>query len=55
MTDSKKTQYQKFKEAARDLETDDSEENFDATLKRIGESRPRNREDKSEVEPRGKR
>lgn len=30
-------QFQKFKEAAREVETDDSEERFDRTLKEIAE------------------
>jgi hypothetical protein len=35
-----KSQIDKFREAARDLETDDSEERFDATLKRIARPAP---------------
>jgi hypothetical protein len=34
-TAEKKSQVEKFKEAARDLGTDDSEEAFDAKLKKI--------------------
>ncbi|MBS3649681.1 hypothetical protein KEU06_13795 [Pseudaminobacter sp. 19-2017] len=35
-----KTQRQKFEEAARALETDDSEEKFDRALKKIAKSPP---------------
>ncbi|WP_192856766.1 hypothetical protein [Manganibacter manganicus] len=35
-----KTQREKFEEAARDLETDDSEEAFDAKLKKIAKTPP---------------
>jgi hypothetical protein len=38
MTESKNEQYQKFKEAARELGTDDSEEAFDAKLKKIAKA-----------------
>jgi hypothetical protein len=41
MSESKNEQYQKFKEAARELETDDSEENFDRALKRIAVAPPK--------------
>lgn len=34
----KKPQVEKFKEAARELETDDSEEAFDAKLKKIAKA-----------------
>lgn len=43
MTDSSKkaeSQIKKFREAARELETDDSEEAFDAKLKRIAKAPP---------------
>ncbi|MER8818603.1 hypothetical protein NKH70_02085 [Mesorhizobium sp. M0991] len=40
MTDSKSEQYQKFKEAARKLETDQSEEHFDLLVKKIAKSPP---------------
>jgi hypothetical protein len=36
----KKTQREKFEEAARDLETDDREEAFDEKLKRIAKAPP---------------
>ncbi|WP_203566246.1 DNA-binding protein [Aurantimonas aggregata] len=35
-----KPQIDKFREAARELETDDDEERFDATLKRIAKAPP---------------
>jgi hypothetical protein len=35
MADSKKTQLERFKEAARELETDDDEARFDARLRKI--------------------
>jgi hypothetical protein len=38
--DKDKAQIDKFREAARELETDDSEERFDATLKRIARPSP---------------
>lgn len=34
-TESKGKQYQKFKQAARKLKTDESEENFDRVLKKV--------------------
>jgi hypothetical protein len=37
---AKKSQIDKFKEAARELETDDSEEAFDAKLKKIAKAPP---------------
>lgn len=37
---SKTTQLDKFREAARELETDDSEEAFDAKLKKIAKPHP---------------
>jgi hypothetical protein len=36
-----KSQIDKFKAAARELETDDSEEHFDATLKRVAKTLPK--------------
>lgn len=39
MTDSK-SQLEKFKEAARDLETDDDEARFDERLRKIVKHRP---------------
>lgn len=36
----KKAQIDKFREAARDLETDDDEARFDATLERIAKAPP---------------
>jgi hypothetical protein len=36
---AKKTQIQKFREAAREAGTDDSEERFDATLKELAKIR----------------
>jgi hypothetical protein len=38
--DREKSQIDKFREAARELETDDSEEAFDATLKKIAKAPP---------------
>lgn len=35
-----KSQIDKFREAARELKTDDSEEHFDATLKKIVKAHP---------------
>jgi hypothetical protein len=37
---NKKTQREKFEEAARELETDDSEEAFDERLKKIAKAPP---------------
>lgn len=42
-----KTQADKFRELARELECDESEERFDRALKRVAESPPPEREDKS--------
>lgn len=39
--ESNAAQYQKFKEAARKLETDESEENFDRAVKRIAVAPPK--------------
>jgi hypothetical protein len=38
--ESQKTQREKFEEAARELEADDSEEAFDAKLKKIAKAPP---------------
>lgn len=38
--DNKKTQRDKFEEAARELETDQSEERFDRILKKIAKAPP---------------
>ena len=40
MTDAKKSQLDKFREAARQLETDDDEERFEERLKKIVERKP---------------
>jgi hypothetical protein len=40
MPDKAKTQIDKFKEAAREVETDDREEAFDAIVKKIARSSP---------------
>jgi hypothetical protein len=45
---SNKSQADKFREAARELETDESEERFNERLKRIAKSPPPERDDKSE-------
>lgn len=42
-TDKEKSQVEKFREAARELETDDSEEAFDRLVKKISSSRPAER------------
>jgi hypothetical protein len=39
-SDARKPQIDKFREAARELETDDSEENFDRILKRVAKAPP---------------
>jgi hypothetical protein len=39
-TEKEKSQVEKFREAARELETDDSEEAFDAKLKKIAKAPP---------------
>ena len=39
-TSTEKSQVEKFREAARELETDDSEEAFDAKLKKIAKAPP---------------
>lgn len=40
MPDKAKSQIDKFKEAAREVETDDREEAFDAVLKKIAKAPP---------------
>lgn len=40
MTDAKKSQYDKFKEAARQLETDDDDERFEKKLKKLVKKKP---------------
>lgn len=40
MTKGDKTQLDKFKGAAREVETDDSEERFDRALKRVAKAPP---------------
>lgn len=42
----KKTQYDKFEQAARELEADESEENFARVLKRVAAVSPRPDADK---------
>lgn len=46
MATSKKRQIDKFREAARELGTDDREEAFDRVLKRIAKSPPAKKADK---------
>lgn len=41
-----KSQVEKFREAAREIETDDSEEAFDAKLKKIAEAPPKPKDEK---------
>ena len=38
MTGDKETQIEKLKQAARDLETDDSEESFDRALRKVAQT-----------------
>ena len=47
MSDKQKSQSDKFAELARELECDESEERFDRALKRVAESPPPERDDKS--------
>ena len=44
MTKQAKSQSEKFKEAARQLETDDSEEAFDRALKKVATTKPSHRD-----------
>ncbi len=46
-----KSQVDKFREAARELKTDDSEEHFDATLKKIAKAPPPKNEKPKKPEP----
>lgn len=39
-SEDKKSQLDKFKQAAKELDTDDSEDRFDANLRRIGKAKP---------------
>lgn len=39
-SDEKKSQVDKFREAARELETDDREEAFDAVVKKVAKAPP---------------
>ncbi|MEF2551013.1 hypothetical protein VQ042_06485 [Aurantimonas sp. A2-1-M11] len=48
MGTSDKNQIDKFREAARELETDDDEARFDATLKRIAKPPPKDAPDKKD-------
>lgn len=41
MSEGKKTQREKFEEAAREVETDDREEAFDAIVKKIAKATPK--------------
>jgi hypothetical protein len=41
MADSKDTQYQKFKEAARELGGEDNEEAFDEALRKVARHKPK--------------
>ena len=40
ISEDRKSQVDKFREAARELETDDSEERFDSLLKKVAKSPP---------------
>lgn len=40
MTDGKKSQSERFKEAARQLETDDDEDRFNEKLKKLAKQKP---------------
>jgi len=44
-TSDEKSQLDKFKEAARQLETDDDEERFDEKLKRLATQKPDEKQD----------
>lgn len=46
MTDQKKSQLERFKEAARELETDDAADRFDAALKKIAKAGKKPDDDK---------
>jgi hypothetical protein len=45
---AKKTQVQKFREAARELETDESEKRFDERLGKIARQKPKEPETKNQ-------
>lgn len=45
MTDDKKTQLERFKEAARELETDDDEERFNEKLGKLVKQKPDTKSD----------
>lgn len=45
MTGTTKSQLDRFKEAARQLETDDDEERFDEKLKRLARQKPDEKQD----------
>ena len=47
------SQAEKFRELARELECDESEERFDRALKRVAESPPPERDDKSKKDKPG--
>lgn len=47
MTSDKKSQFERFKEAARQLETDDDETRFNEKLRRLAKQRP---EDKKQAD-----
>lgn len=47
-----KTQREKFEEAARELETDDSEEAFDAKLKKVTKAPPQSVKERPSKPPR---
>lgn len=44
MSSSNKSQHDKFKEAARQLETDDDEERFEERLKKLVKQKPKDEE-----------
>ena len=44
MAKDKNTQHEKFKEAARQLETDDDEERFEERLKKLVKQKPKDEE-----------
>lgn len=48
-SDEPKSQIDKFREAARELETDDSEEHFDRVLKKVAKSPPPKDKPKAEA------
>ena len=50
MTTTDKSQLDKFKEAARQLETDDDEERFEERLKKLVKQKPKDGEEGSDDE-----